>query len=195
MTWFKVDDKLHSHRKALRAGVEAMGLWCLAGSWASDQLTDGFVPDYIAQRIDPINWESKTKALVDCGLWVIGEHGGDRGWWFHQFTEPGRNPTREQVLAERAATAERQGRWRKKAAEKRRQSSQGRNAVSNAVNNGPVTPLVTVYPTRPPLKGEGSAREAGALDPLADAEVMDQETAMAKIRAINSRSRRRSQPS
>lgn len=44
MAWFKVDDKLHSHPKRYRASLRAMGLWVLAGSWCSDQLTDGVIP-------------------------------------------------------------------------------------------------------------------------------------------------------
>ena len=43
--WFKVDDKLHDHRKARKAGKAAMGVWVLAGSWSMDNETDGFVPD------------------------------------------------------------------------------------------------------------------------------------------------------
>ena len=39
MTWFKVDDKFHSHRKvaALGADVAALSLWVVAGSWSADQ--------------------------------------------------------------------------------------------------------------------------------------------------------------
>lgn len=149
MTWFKVDDKLHSHRKALRAG-EAMALWTLAGSWCMDQLSDGFVPDYIAQRLFPLAWEQYASRLVDVGLWHPAISGDEKGWQFHEFNEAGRQPTREQVLLERAAVAERQARWR--ASSKRRS-----NGVTNGVSNADVTPLVTPSPTRPdpPLKGGG----------------------------------------
>lgn len=33
--WFRVDDKLHTHEKALLAGVPAMGLWVMCGSWCA----------------------------------------------------------------------------------------------------------------------------------------------------------------
>lgn len=109
MTWFKVDDTLHSHKKAMRAGAEAMGLWVLAGSWAADQLTDGWVPDYAITR-----WSSHpdelANRLVAAGLWVEGEHDGDKGWWFHEWEE--RQPTRSDVLVRRKADAERRARWR-----------------------------------------------------------------------------------
>ncbi|WP_460441021.1 hypothetical protein, partial [Amycolatopsis stemonae] len=109
MTWFKVDDTLHSHKKAMRAGVEAMGLWVLAGSWAADQLTDGWVPSYAAKRI-AMNADELADALVKAGLWCTGEHEGEPGWWFHEWDE--RQPTRDDVLARRKADAERRARWR-----------------------------------------------------------------------------------
>ena len=42
MSWAKVDDRLHAHIKATRAG-EAMALWVLALSWSVAYLTDGLV--------------------------------------------------------------------------------------------------------------------------------------------------------
>lgn len=84
MVWFIVDDGFHSHRKAVRAGADALGLWVLAGSWSADQLTDGWVPDYIAARFDP-QYEQHAAALVRAGLWTEGERDSDRGWLFHAW--------------------------------------------------------------------------------------------------------------
>lgn len=82
MTWFKVDDKLHDHRKARRAGNRAMGVWVLSGSWSMDNLTDGFIPDDVLLR-----WGNRTDAgrLVSAGLWFVDEHRGERGWRFHDW--------------------------------------------------------------------------------------------------------------
>lgn len=84
MPWFKVDDKLHKHRKARIAGCEAMGLWALAGSWASAELSDGFVPESVCAQ-----WSTKYRALgsrlVTAGLWEPGEKGGEKGWYFHDW--------------------------------------------------------------------------------------------------------------
>jgi hypothetical protein len=152
MTWFKVDDGLHAHRKAVRAGVPAMGLWVLAGSWSADQLTDGWVPDYIAARLDP-DYAEHARSLVASGLWTPGESDGDTGWWFHQWAE--QQPSREQVLAERKAAADRQRRARERARERRDaerntpRTNPGSNGTSHAVTHAQVTPLVTVPPTRP----------------------------------------------
>lgn len=101
MAWFKVDDKLHDHRKARAAGTAAMGVWLLAGSWAADNLTDGFIPATILPR-----WGRPRDAsrLVDVGLWHADEQDGEQGWRFHEWAE--RQPTRAQKIAERSAKAE-----------------------------------------------------------------------------------------
>ncbi|SCL12804.1 hypothetical protein [Micromonospora inyonensis] len=109
MPWFKVDDGLHAHMKAVRAGVPAMGLWVLAGSWSSSQLTDGWVPDYIAARLDP-DYREHAATLVRAGLWEEDEHDGDKGWRFHQWDD--HQPSSEEVLAKREAARERMRRIR-----------------------------------------------------------------------------------
>jgi len=102
--WMKIDDTLHCHKKAMKAGVEAMGLWVLAGSWSSDQLTDGFVPECMATRWAP-NATELAARLVTAGLWSVGECDDDAGWWFHQWEE--RNPTRQEVVKVRDEARER----------------------------------------------------------------------------------------
>jgi hypothetical protein len=84
MTWLKVDDKLHDHRKARKAGTAAMGLWVLAGSWCAANPTDGFVPEAIVVR-----WSTKAMAgrLVDAQLWHPAEQDGEAGWQFHDWHE------------------------------------------------------------------------------------------------------------
>lgn len=83
MSWFKVDDKLHDHRKARKAGKAAMGVWVLAGSWSMDNLTDGFVPADVLMR-----WGTKADAgrLVGAGLWYVDQHDGEPGWRFHDWS-------------------------------------------------------------------------------------------------------------
>ena len=105
MAWFKVDDKLHSHKKSARAGVAAMGLWTLAGSWSADQLTDGFIPDYIAERLAPGASEQLAKELVAAGLWVDDVYDGDTGWRFRDWTDY--QPTRDDVEAQREVSRRR----------------------------------------------------------------------------------------
>lgn len=64
MSWFKADDKLHSHMKTITAGTHAMGLWILAGSWVADEMSDGFVPEGIAIRFSKTLLE-RAKSLED----------------------------------------------------------------------------------------------------------------------------------
>ena len=80
--WFKVDDKLHDHRKARKAGKAAMGLWVLAGSWSMDNETDGFVPADVLSRWGTI---SDAKRLVEAGLWTRETFHGEPGFRFHDW--------------------------------------------------------------------------------------------------------------
>jgi hypothetical protein len=105
MTWAKVDDGLYRHAKVANLGdemLEAIGLWTLALSWASEQLTDGYVPNRQLVRLAGKPVTRLVAALVRVGLW---ERVGD-GVQFHEFhrdarTGAKRNPTRDAVLLER----------------------------------------------------------------------------------------------
>jgi hypothetical protein len=116
MPFFWVDDKLHSHPKAIKAGARAIGLWTLAGSWSNDQGTDGFVPDYMVSR-----WDSQGKriasTLVAVGLWETAKRGDETGWRFHEWEGDGivrRNYTRAEVEQRRREGAERQSKSRQR---------------------------------------------------------------------------------
>jgi len=93
MVWFKVDDTLAFHEKAVRAGNPAMGLWVRAGSWCAQMLTEGFVPDHM---VATLGTKAQAKALTDAGLWVRE----DDGYRFHEWLNY--NPTAEEVRAEQA---------------------------------------------------------------------------------------------
>lgn len=109
MTWFKVDDNLHSHnkvRKVLAEEPAALALWTVAGSWSSDNLTDGLIPDHQLPWLMPSRAEELARMLVTVGLWRRAKG----GYQFHQWTADGdgtkRNPTREEVENERRRKAE-----------------------------------------------------------------------------------------
>jgi hypothetical protein len=137
MVWFKVDDNLAFHPKALAAGNAAMGLWVRAGSWSAQQLTDGRIPDSILASLGTVK---QAETLARVGLWRRAEG----AWEFHEWNGAGRQPTRASVEAERAASAERQRKHREAQDLSRRDES-----VTNTVSHGDVTPLVTPAPTRP----------------------------------------------
>lgn len=86
MPWFKVDDKLHGHKKARRSGAAAMGLWVLAGSWAAAELSDGFVPASVCAQWAS-NYRKLAALLVAAGLWSEFVKEGEPGWLFHDWTE------------------------------------------------------------------------------------------------------------
>ncbi len=104
MSWFNADDKMHSHPKSRTAGLEAIGLWTLAGTYCTDYLTDGAVPEWFVE-----SWP-KGKALagrlVTAGLWETAPD----GWQFLSWDEYQR--TKSQVIADKKKAADRVKKWR-----------------------------------------------------------------------------------
>jgi hypothetical protein len=99
MPYFRVDDGLHSHPKALQAGNAALGLWTRCGSYCGRYNTGGRVPAEIAK-----SYGTKTEIarLVAAGLWRPVEG----GYQMHDWTD--HNYTVEQVDQQRANAAQRQ---------------------------------------------------------------------------------------
>ena len=102
VTWFKVDDTLAFHAKVVAAGNEAMGLWVRAGSWSSQQLTDGFIPDHMIAAMG-----GGEDRLVEVGLWTR-EDGGCR---FHEWEQA--QFTRAEIEAKREAERDRKRKQRR----------------------------------------------------------------------------------
>jgi hypothetical protein len=103
---FRVDDALHSHPKAQRAGDAAMGMWVRAGSFCMAYLTDGFVPNWWVKQQK--NGTKNARLLVSSGLWHDGaEQDGERGYLFHEWLGPGRQDSKAQIEADRE-------KWRQK---------------------------------------------------------------------------------
>lgn len=105
MPFFPVDDGFAFHRKTVRAGNAAVGLWTRAGSWCNWQLTDGFVPDDV---VTVLGTASQAERLVKAGLW----HRADGGYVFHEYLGPGRNKSRAEVELRRKNEAEKKARAR-----------------------------------------------------------------------------------
>lgn len=93
MTWFKVDDGLHAHRKvrAVRRShstktrdTAPFGLWVLAGSWCGDNPTGGFVPAEVLAEWDD-DWQQLAARLVAAGLWWETAQDGEEGYGFHDW--------------------------------------------------------------------------------------------------------------
>src|SRR6266705_2800835 len=124
MAWVRLDDGYPEHPKVDRVGPLAAWLNVCAWAYCARNLTDGFVPD---GRVDQLAAVQKPRHLVELllegKLWerVPG------GFLVHDFLDY--NPSREQVLKERAAAAKRVNDWR---------NTKRTNGVGNAV-----TPSVT----------------------------------------------------
>lgn len=156
MTWFLVDDRLHAHPKALAISLAALGLWTAAGSWSSDHLTDGFMPDHVIPLLSRGTSELADE-LVAAGLWrrVRG------GYQFHEWEADGdgtrRNSTKKEVHERRRQKAE-AGRKGGVASGKSRSSNKappkaGAEAGASALVEPPPLSLPNDYPPNPPPSG------------------------------------------
>lgn len=89
MAWFNADDKMHSHPKSRVAGLEAMGLWLLAGTYSVDNGTPGSVSDeYVASFR---RGKRLAQDLTKAGLWERTNDGWNfAGHW--KVTQRARQP-------------------------------------------------------------------------------------------------------
>lgn len=152
MPWFKVDDALHSHPKARVAGLPAMGLWAIAGSYSMSYKTDGFVPTWFVT-----GWpqgRNLAARLIAAHLWEATED----GFQFHDWADF--QPTAEEIEAEREKSRERQRARRQRI---RAGRSAGvtppvtrdvpRDVTRESQSPVPSRPVPTVLPTEVPPSG------------------------------------------
>jgi hypothetical protein len=147
--WFKIDDSAHNHPKFRAAGNAAIGLWTRCGSFAANHLTEGIVSGELAREYGtPV----QIAKLVKVGLWHESGHDCPRcpqptagDYVMHDYFEAGRNSTKEQVEADRAAAAERQRRRR----EKQKETGSAEKPVPNRSRIGAES-----EPIRPPVSAE-----------------------------------------
>jgi len=115
MAWFKVDDGFYSSRKVLSIPrtrrFSALGLWTACGAWTMKELTDGFVPREIVDELG--GTESEINDLLSSKLWIEAE-GGFRFWDWEDY-----QPSKEEIMAKRVATAKKRSEAGKKGATKR----------------------------------------------------------------------------
>jgi hypothetical protein len=109
MSWAKLDDQLHAHRKAKiawKAHPRALGMHLLALSYCAGHLTDGLVDEEFVEEKVPAKREREqvTDALVKAGLWTRE----DDGWRINDWLDY--NPSRADVLDRRHRDSERKKR-------------------------------------------------------------------------------------
>lgn len=104
MPTFEVDDQACFNAKVLRAGNEAFGAWCRAGSWSMANLTDGFVTRDVTRLIAG---DDVWYLLRDCGLPGAGlVEEADGGWQIHDWQHWQR--TADEIRKHREQQANRQ---------------------------------------------------------------------------------------
>jgi hypothetical protein len=99
---FSVDDRFHSHAKALAVCLAARGLWVSAGSWVADHGTGGTIPEHVLYSL------GATPELIDdlvrARLWSRLRK--SKGVEFHDWAfwnAPGAAPEAPEVPEEAAA--------------------------------------------------------------------------------------------
>ena len=172
MSWIKLDDQFSHHPKVIQAGPLAGWLHVCALCYCAQYLTDGFIPNGVTNvladysnigvtdmevTLGALGHDIEVRELVDrlveVGLWEQVK----KGYLIHDYLEY--NPSKAQVLAERAKNAERQGRYQAK-----QKTVIDNNAVTNASDNASVTGAPYPYPYPYPIKDEevGVAVEGSA---------------------------------
>ena len=115
--WVKLDDDFVDHPKIVAVGPLAGWLFVAGLCYANRLLTDGFIPENQIIRLLPkasgltrgVTKQLATK-LCRVGLWKSTEVRHVKGYRVHDFFDY--QPSKKQVLLERAKTRERQTRWR-----------------------------------------------------------------------------------
>lgn len=108
MAWFKLAGEGAFHAKVLAAGNEAYGAWCRAGQWSSAHLTEGFIPQAVAQAIAQATvWQTLSEARAG------GEHGlvepADGGWQIHDYLDWNPSAAAERAKREARSIAGKRG--------------------------------------------------------------------------------------
>jgi hypothetical protein len=101
MPWVKLDDSFFCHPKIVTVGAEATGLYVWALTYSAHNLTDGHIPAAWVRQAVGTRAKKLATLLVEHGLW---EENGT-GWMIHDYGQY--NPSREKILARRAADSQR----------------------------------------------------------------------------------------
>jgi GNAT superfamily N-acetyltransferase len=67
MAWFNADDKMHSHPKSRAAGLEAIGLWTLAGTYSAAHGPHGHIGESFVSSFR--RGKRLAQLLVEAELW------------------------------------------------------------------------------------------------------------------------------
>ena len=142
MTWVKLDDAFTENPKVRPLSDRAFRLYVAGLCHCGSHLTDGLIERHKVGALLPKVTKPMVQELIDACLWL--EHAD--GYEVKDYLKY--NPTREQVMREREAAAERKRRWQEAREAKR-------NAVPNGVKNGARNGERSGAPPHPAPKGLG----------------------------------------
>jgi hypothetical protein len=150
--WVRFDDQFPLHRKVAGLSDKTYRLHTEAIFWCARNLTDGHISAAEMHQVRPgiRSPASHVAVLVSRRLWhVAGESCdsekcpaplGSDGWVIHDYWEY--QPSKAQVLKERAAAARRQAQWRAA-------HNAGSNAVTDNVTDAVTNAVSSPSPARP----------------------------------------------
>lgn len=150
--WVKVDDGFTDHPKIEALSDRAFRLHVAGMCFCGRTLSDGFIPTDRVRRLLPKVTAGMVQELVANTVWLEREDG------FEVKDYLVYNPSKEKVMADREAAADRKRKWQEK----------------NAVKNGERNASRNAAPSRPdPARPEGSraevSEEPSAMEPPAPA--------------------------
>lgn len=155
MPWVRLDDEFATHRVIKGLTDAAFRLHVEALCWCSTNTTDGHIRGVELQQIDLRPRAKKAAAeLVNAGRWHTRGHACPKcpqptdGWIIHDYLEF--QFSRERILADRAAAAERQRRWLEKHQGRKTARDGPKDTSLTASQVASQTPLVTPSLTPPP---------------------------------------------
>lgn len=173
MTWTKLDDNVYDSPAMVRAGEDAADLYVRGLVYCNKHLTDGRIEAEVLSVLTRRRTaDQSAAALVRVGAWAVHPDGG---WTVANFHE--HNPAAEDVIAKRAALAEkranagkiggkRSGQARSNEAKPKQSASDGRSKPeandddqskqTGSKPSDPVEPPSRPVPSSSP-SGEGSA--------------------------------------
>lgn len=180
MSWAKLDDGLDEHPKVEQlleghielgmldgdamqelAGLAALGLWTLGLTNTSRRLTEGHLSKRVLRGLAPATHQLLADRLTEVGL-LDHESGGVQ---IHDYLD--HNPSKDDVIAQRAARSEAGRKGGQRSGQTRRQAKAEASAEASASANGKQkrTPARTRTPIQPPIPPKGGrARDRQAFE-------------------------------
>jgi hypothetical protein len=149
VTWAKLDDRFHQDPQLLRLPRGVRLLYVEGLAYCAQQLTDGFIADYMLRKItDEPDPEAAAAVLVEGELWESTQQGRDSGWNVREYLTT--QSSREDVERSRAMSAETTARSRRHKAGDHSTCTKGRYCPEGQVTR---------------QHGSHSPSQSGLLDP------------------------------